>query len=259
MSNNPPDFKTDPAVTALAPVAASVRKFAAGLVIKSAEAYEHAAVILKSIKGSIAQIETARTRITGPINESLREVNAQAKAAAAPFLADETVIKNAMIRYSDEQDRIREEEQRRANEVARKEQARLQAIADETARKAREEADRKRREAEAAAAAGRAAEAARLLAQASRVEEKAAEKTELFENRAAQVVAPVATQEAPKVAGISIPMVWDYEIVDEAMIPREYCDVSATRIRKVVQAMQGNTRIPGVRVFQRKRIAAATA
>ena len=68
--------------------------------------------------------------------------------------------------------------------------------------------------------------------------------------------APVAQQAAPKVAGVSIPMVWDFVIENPALIPREYCDVSETRIRRVVTAMQGNTRIPGVRVFQRKRIAA---
>lgn len=259
MSTNMPDFKTDPNVMALAPVAANIRQFAAGLVIKSAKAYSDAANILKSIKGSIMQIEDARTRITKPLNDSLREVNAQAKAAAAPFIADEVVIKNAMIRYSDEQDRLREEEQRKANERAETERRRLQAIADAAAHKAHLEAEEKRRQAEQEAAAGREAEAAKLRAQAEQVEARGASKVEAFQDRAAQVVAPIATQAAPRVSGVSIPMVWDFEIIDDKQVPRDYCDVNETRIRKVVQAMQGNTNIPGVRVFQRKRIAAGVA
>lgn len=259
MSTNMHELKADPVIVGLSPVIASLRSFAAGLVIKTEEGYKVAADRLKLIKGALLQIEDARTRITKPINESLRETNAQAKAAAAPFLADEAVIKNAMLRYSDEQDQLRQEAQRRANEIADKERRRLQAIADETARKAREEADKKRREAEAAAAAGRQAEADRLNAQAARVEERGEAKTDLFENRAAQVVAPIAQQQAPKVAGVAIPMVWVHEIVDEKLIPREYLDVNETRIRKVVQAMQGNTNIPGVKVRQIKRIAAGVA
>lgn len=259
MSTNMLEFRADPTVLALEPVAANVRKFAAGLVIKNDKAYSDAANILKSIKGAIMQIEDSRTRITKPINESLREVNAQAKAAAAPFLADETVIKNAMIRYSNEQDRLREEEQRRANEAAETERRRLQAIADAAATKARLEAEEKRRQAEQEAAAGRTAEAQRLREAAERVEATAAAKVDRFEERASQVVAPVAQQQAPKVAGVTVPMVWDFEITNENEIPREYCDVSTKRIRAQVQATKGMTKIPGVRVFQTKRIAAATA
>ena len=258
MSTNMPEFKSDPAVVALIPAVNRIRSFAAGLVIKSAGAYEQAAILLKSIKGQLASFEEARTKITKPINDGLREVNAQHKATIAPLLADELVIKNAMIRYSDEQDRIRQEEQRKANEAADKERRRLLAIADEAKRKADEQAAAKRKAADDAAAAGRQAEADRLRASAVRIEEKGADKVEQFDMRAASVVAPIAQAAAPKVGGISVPLVWDFEIVDASLIPREYLDVNPVRIRKVVQAMQGNTNIPGVRVRQVKRIAAGT-
>jgi hypothetical protein len=184
MSTNMHDLKTDLAIVGLQPVLENLRSFAAGLVIKTREAYESAAERLKVVKGALAQIEDARTRITKPLVEAQRETNAQAKAAAAPFLADELVIKNAMIRYSDEQDRLREEEQRKANEAARKEQERLQEIANRAAAKGQED------------------------------------KAEKFQERAAQVVAPVAQQAAPKVGGITIPKVWVFEITDESKIPR---------------------------------------
>lgn len=223
MSANMPEFKSDPAVVALIPAVNRIRSFAAGLVIKSGKAYEEAAALLKSIKGQLASFEEARTKITKPINDGLREVNAQHKATIAPLLADELVIKNAMIRYSDEQDRIREEEQRRQNEIARKEQERLQAIADRAAAKGQED------------------------------------KAEQFQHRASQVVAPIAQAAAPKVGGISVPEVWDFEITDEDAVPRAYCDVSPKRIRAQVQATKNMTQIAGVRVFKTKRIAAGRA
>lgn len=217
------NLTADPSVVALTPALDRVKAFARNLVIKTSEGYEQAALLLKSIKGSLATIEDARTRITKPLNDALRETNAQAKTAAAPFLADEIVIKRAMIAYSDEQDRLRVEQQRRDNEAADRERRRLQEIADRAAAKGQEN------------------------------------KSEAFADRAAQVVAPVAQQAAPKVGGIAIPKVWQFEITDEALIPREYLIVDQVRIRKVVMALKRDTNIPGVRVYEAKRISAGVA
>jgi phosphoenolpyruvate-protein kinase (PTS system EI component) len=218
-----PNFTSDPSVVALSPALERLRAMTKGLVIKTAEGYEAAATMLKSIKGSLATIEDARTRITQPINASLREVNAQAKAAAAPFLADEQTIKRAMIAYSDEQDRLQREEQRRQNEAAAKEQARLQEIADRAAAKGQDT------------------------------------KAEAFQERAQAVTAPIVQREQPKIAGIAIPKIWTFEITDEDLIPREYLIVDESRIRRVVTALKGDTKIPGVRVFEQKRISAGVA
>lgn len=220
MSANLNEFKDDPTVVALTPVLESVRRFATGLVIKSADSYEQAAGILKNIKGSLAQIEDSRTRITKPINESLREINAQAKEAARPFIQDETVIKNAMIRYSNEQEDKRREEQRKANEAAAKEQQRLRDLAAKNAAKGNEA------------------------------------KAEALEDRASQVVAPVIQREAPKVGGISMMTVWDFVIEDESLVPVEYRPVSDMLIRAQVRATKGLTKIPGVKVFEKKQVSA---
>ncbi len=256
MSTNTPDLTADPAIAALTPARERLRAVTKGLVIKTAEGYESAALLLKTIKGSLAQIEDARVRITRPLVEAQREVNAQAKAAAGPFLEDEATIKRALVEYSNEQDRIRAEEQRRENERAEKERRRLQSIADEAARKAAEESAKKRAEAEAAAAAGRAEEAAKLSAQAQRVEEKAAEKVEAFETRAAMVQAPIAQAAAPKVEAVSLATVWNWEITDLSAVPREFMLLDQVKVRKIVNAMKGDTAIPGIRVFAEKRVAA---
>lgn len=223
MSTNMHDLAADPAIAALTPAREHLRTITRALIIKTNQGYESAAQLLKTIKGNLATIEDARTRITKPLNDSLREVNAQAKLAAAPFLEDERTIKGAMIAYSDEQDRIRAEEQRRANEAADREQHRLREIAERAAAKGQEG------------------------------------KAERFEERAAQVVAPIAQAAAPAVRGIAIPKVWAFVIEDAALVPREYLIVDETKIRKVVAAMKGDTKIAGVRVFEQKRIAAGVA
>lgn len=256
------DFKADPVIVALTPVLDNVRKFAAGLIIRSADAYERAAAQLKSIKGALAQIEDSRTRITKPLNAALKETNDQAKAAALPFQQDETVIKNAMVRYSNEQEELRKAEQRRANEAAERERNRLQDIADRAAVKARLEAEEKRRQAEQEDAAGREAEAALLREQAERVEAKGLDKVEQFETRAASVVAPIATQAAPKVSGVSTREVWKFEITDPSKINPEFMVPDEVKMRKLVLAMKGEASAllgAGVRVYSEKQLASGTA
>lgn len=216
-----PDFKSDAAVIAIQPEVSKLTSFARTLVIRTAEGYEQAADYLKTIKGLLGKIEDARTRITKPLLQAQRELNAQAKEAAAPLQLAESQIKRAMIAWQEEQERIRLEEQRKAEEAARKERERLEA------------------QAQKAAAAGKV------------------EKAEALEQRAASVVAPVIQREAPKVAGVRTSEVWRFEIVDEMQLPREFLIPNETAIRQVVLAMKKNTNIPGVRVWSEKSLAAA--
>lgn len=67
------------------------------------------------------------------------------------------------------------------------------------------------------------------------------------------VILPTAT---PKVAGVSYREEWDFEVVDDAKIPREYLTRDDAKIRRVVKAMKGTTNIPGVRAFSRRVVAA---
>jgi hypothetical protein len=218
-----PDFKTDSDVVAIQPEANKLSTFARTLVIKTADGYNEAASFLKSIKGMLGKIEDARTRVTKPLNEALRQVNAQAKDASAPLQTAENQIKRAMIAYSDEQERLRREEQDRAEAAARKERERLEAQA-------------------------RKAEASGKV-----------EKAVALEQRAASVVAPVIQREAPKVAGVVTREVWKFSIIDAAAVPREYLMVDETKIRKVVQALKGETVIAGVRVYPEKNLGASAA
>lgn len=217
------DLTQEPSIVALAPERESLLARTASLKIVSAADYTLAAGWLKSIKGFLKAIEDARVKITKPINEGLRNLNGQAADASAPFLQSERRIKQAMIEFSDEQDRIRAEEQRKANDAAEKERLRLQEIADRAAAKGQES------------------------------------KAEAFQERASSVVAPVTQRAAPAVSGISVPKVWTFDITDPALIPREFLSVDESKIRRVVMAMKGDTRIAGVRVYEQKRIASSAA
>lgn len=251
--------ETLPEVRAVTAEIGALESYAATYAVTTAEQYQHGADDLKRVKAAQKRLEETRTGITGPMNAALKKVNDFFRAPTDRLATIERTIKGALTRYADEQERIRREEQRRAEEAARKERERLEAQAREAERKAREKAAAERRAAEEAAAAGRAEEAARLAAKAAQIEAKAAEKVDAIDQRAAAVVAPIIQREAPKVAGVATREVWKFQIENPALVPREYCVVDEAKIRKVVAALKGDTTIPGVRVWCEKSIAAGAA
>lgn len=256
---NDQNFESMPAVQAVTAEVASLETFAATYAVETAAQYQHGAEDLKRVKAAQKKLEETRTSLTKPINESLRRLNDFFRTPADRLAAIERTIKAALTRFADEQERLRREEQRKAEEAARRERERLAEQAREAERKAREKAEAERKAAEEAAAAGRAEEAAKLQARAAATEAKAAEKVEAIETRAAAVVAPIIQREAPKVAGVATREVWKFTVTDPALVPREYCVVDEARIRKVVAALKGDTTIPGVRVYAEKTIAAGAA
>ena len=80
-------------------------------------------------------------------------------------------------------------------------------------------------------------------------------KAEKFEQRQAAVSAPVPAAAAPKPAGISTRKVWKFEVTDAAKLPPEYLVPDIKKIGKVVRALQGDTEIPGVRVYSEDTMA----
>jgi len=253
------DVEKLPAVQQVTSEIADLESFARDYRVTTAEQYQAGSADLQRVKAAQKRLEETRTGITGPMNAALKRVNDFFRAPAERLTTIERTIKAQLVQFADEQERIRREEQRKADEAARKERERLEAQAREAERKAREKADADRRAAEAAAAAGRAEEAAKLAARAAATEEKAAAKADDLSLRAATTVAPVIVRDTPKVAGVSTREVWKFEITDAAQIPREYLVVDEARIRKVVQALKGDAKISGVRVYPERQIAAGAA
>ena len=177
------NLREDPAVIDVSRESTEIAAVTTNFRVVTEVAFSAASDLLKRIKGGLKRIDEARVRITGPMNEALRQVNAQAKEAAAPLLESETIIKRALIQYQDEQKRIQREQQRKADEAAARERARLQEIADRAAAKGQEA------------------------------------KAETFAARAEMIVPPVVTHAPPKVAGISTRTIWKFEIIDPEKEP----------------------------------------
>lgn len=231
-------------------------------VIATPEQYSEGGEHLKLVKGAQRKIEDLRVSITKPLNAALKAANDLFRLPAERLVQAERMIKAELGNYMAEQERIRREEQRKADEAA----ARERAAAEAKARKEREEAAAAaaelRRKAEAEAAAGRAAEAAKLAAKAEQREERAETRAAAFEQQAATVVAPVITREPPKVAGVRMRDVWRFEIVDPSKIAAAFLVPDETRIRKQVNALGADAAAiigPGVRIWSEKQVASGAA
>lgn len=151
------------------------------------------------------------------------------RKALEPALADEQACKRLMLVWDSEQERLRREEERRRQDEARK-----------------QEEERRLAEAAALEAEAQATGDGSLLDQAM----------ELIE---APIVAPVIApveKATPKIVGVSYRENWTFNVTDPTKVPREYLAVDLVKIRGVVRAMKGATKIPGVEVYTEKVVAA---
>ncbi len=151
-----------------------------------------------------------------------KEVCEKERQALAQAVADEAVIKRALVHYQAEQDRKRREE-----------------------RLALEAAERRKQE------DIRLAEAAALEREAHATGNIALQEAadQLIESPV--IVAPMTptTPAPPKVDGLSFREVWKWDVVAEAAIPRMYLQVNKEAINRVVDGLKGQTNIPGIRVY----------
>lgn len=220
------------------------------------ETYQMAGRDLQQIKARQKQVEETRKAITRPLDEAKRAVMALFEAPAGFLECAEKLLKAKMLVWSDEQERKQRELQARLEAEASRERECLAAEAAAVQAKAEEEARKLREQAESAAAQGDAARAAKLESKAESRIEAAAEKAEQLKMEAAITTAPIVNVPLTIAKGISAREEWDFEIVDANAVPREYLMIDEKVIRAMVKARKGQTKIPGVRVFSRKNLAA---
>ena len=130
-----------------------------------------------------------------------------------PLQDAESTLKRNLLTFHNEQERIRQEEQRK-----------LQAAADEAARKERARLER---------------EAAKLKTPELREERMA---------QAAAVIAPVVSvaSVAPVVSGQSIRKTWTAKVVNAAIVPREWLVVNYKALDGFAKATRGAIPVAGV-------------
>lgn len=157
-----------------------------------------------------------------------------------------------------------EDDVKRAHELhrslTRKRSEAVDPVDKECARLARDmsswktEADRKAREV-AARLAREEQERQRALALEEAAALEAQGEQALAESVVEQAIAmpapviPIAPT-APKVEGVSYRGLWRHQIVDAALVPREYLVIDEQKIAAVVKATKGTLSIPGVRVYE---------
>lgn len=149
--------------------AASSLKIAENYEITNQQMFEFAADDLKSIKSLMKRVEEQRTSQVGPLNTEVKRINAEYKEPMNWLESAEQILKGKILLYTQAQERIAAEAQRKADEAARQERARIEA--EQRAQQA--EAQRQAQEAAQAEAAKRKAEAD--AAEAQRQADKAAE------------------------------------------------------------------------------------
>lgn len=204
---------------------------ATAIVIRDPQQYEQAAAFLKAIKAAQKTVVDFFGPMKTKAHAAWKAITSQETETLAPLAEAERHVKNKMLDFAQEQERIRQAEERR-----------LQAEADERARKERERLER---------------EAAKL---------KSEERREAKLEQAAAIQAPVVTVAAttPDVAGQSIRKTWKARIVDPkaaatALLAfpdwQAYLTLQQGAVDKFAVRTKGQVAIPGVEFYEAATLA----
>jgi len=172
---------------------------------------------LALVKGEINRLGKDRKTFTKPLDDLKKAIMDRYNEAIEPLEEYEREAKKAMADWE------MSERQRIA-----KENAKLQAEAEEAARKEREKLEKK---AERAEKTGNDDKAQELRQQADNV-----------------MAAPAPIVQQQKTSGVSFRDHWEIEVTNPDLVPREYCVPDESRIGKVANAMAGKIKIPGVKI-----------
>jgi hypothetical protein len=194
------------------------------------------------INTRIEVLKEARLKLTRPIDAAKQVIMDFFTGPTSLLKEAKEALDKKILTYDDEQKRIQREAQAKVENDARIERERLQAIADETKRKAEAEAETLRKQAADKAAAGDGLGAAQLMRKAEKTEEKAAAKVETFETRAASVVAPIIQSESTRASGSSFRDNWKWRLKDKAKINTAFLMTvtNDAAIDAIVKSMKGN-------------------
>lgn len=207
-------------------------------VIVRNEADKHNAVeFVKTIKQAYKDLEAKRKELVNPLNAVKNTIQSMFRDPLDKLTMAENTVKKSILRYEEEQERIRREEQRKAEEKAR-----------------REEEEKRRR----------------LNERADRWEEKGkADKAESLRQEAEETVVqpPVVQSGSSKVEGTSIRETWKAEVTDlkalvvavaEGRAPMTFIQANMTAINKTAVSMKDTMQFPGVRFYADKSLAVST-
>ncbi len=185
---------------------------------------EEKIAVLEIVKGAKEQRKVLDS-IFDPNIKRLHDAHkasiAEKKAFTDRLDKAERAGKQAVLRYDQEQERLRLAEQRR-----------LQAEADEKARRERE----------------------RLEKEALKLKTPELQEQRLAEAQA--IEAPVIQVQGPvKVEGVVTRKTWKARVTDINLVPREYMVVNETALNGLARATKGSITIPGVEFYEESTLA----
>lgn len=187
------------------------------LTVTDAETFADAGERLKEIKGALNRAAAFFKPMKQKADATKKAILDAEKELTVPLQEAEQLCKRAMLTY-----------QQAEEEKAQAEARRIQAEADEKARREREALERK------AAAA------------------KKPETQQRYAEAAAQVTAPVVqvASAAPKLNGVAVVKTWRAQVVDPLKVPREFLLVDEKKLDQYARTMKENAKVDGVRFYQ---------
>ena len=205
----------------VAPVVAQAQCFAVG----TPEQYSAASVFLKEVKAAQSRVVAFFAPMKQKAHEAHKEITTKEAATLKPLTEAEALVKRNMLAFYQDQERIRQEEQRKA-----------QAIADEAARKERERLEK---------------EAAKL---------KTPELKEQRLEQAAAIIAPVVSVASvtPVISGQSIRKTWTARVTNAAIVPREWLTVNEAALKAFAKSTKGAVPVAGVQFFEESSLASSS-
>lgn len=222
-----------PDVASITRSGSSTLAMAKTFLILNTNDYQLAGEELGVVKKRMKTLEELRTSITGPMNKALKAVNELFKGPMELYKQAEDALKQSMLSYSAEE-------------------------------------ERKALEAQQAAAASLERERARLEEDAKKADESgAAESAHAIRSIAAVVSsAPLAQVIPVSAAGTSIKTTVDFEVEDLLALVQHIAahpelialvNHDSVKLRAYVRSMGLNTKLPGVKVFEKRSLSAKAA
>jgi len=223
---------------------------ARAITIDSNDMFEIAADELAAIKTKAKELDEKRDSLVRPLNTVVKAINDLFRAPLAKLAEGEKIIKDAMLTWTTEQERL-----------AKIERDRLQREADERREKADKEAREAREQLEEAAVSGSDAdiEAAQALVAET-------------EQQTSVLAAPIHyVAAAPRAAGTSVRKTWKARLPETKeqklkalafiIANPQYLhlvEFSQSECNKLASAMKENMKIDGIAAYQDAGIAART-
>ncbi len=183
--------------------------------VQTNEEYSNAFSLCREIKNKYNDLEAKRREITTPLDETKKRIMELFRKPLDILSNAERIIKGAAIKFQNDQEIIRQAEERRLRAIQEKEAERL--------RKRVVKAEEK----------GQTEKAEQLKEQANFVE----------------TTAPVVQTKVDEIEGVFTKILWRHKIIDATKIPREYLIPDDKKLSDLATTTKGTLKIEGVEFY----------